>query len=385
MLARSVVGRHMRPERPRTRVIVTASIAMFVVGLAIGAAGGWTVEHHGGARHVLASIGRAAGVAEPATPTAAPIAGAGTGIPATQHATRTSVAANPALYASWAPPADVPSTGVLLEEQIPGTVSHFAARPALVYLPPAALVAHPPALPVVVLLSGQSRDASPDDLELQGHLSTMMDAIASANRGLAPIVVVPDQLETGTNNPMCVDGPLGNSRTYLTRDVPNWIRAHLAVQTAASAWTIGGFSQGGTCAIQLGAGLPNLFRNIIDVSGELGPTLGTVDTTVQKGFRGDFSAYEAAQPGAEMAAHGRYSGEQTYFTAAQLDTVYGPAMPVVSAMAAKAGMSVTTMEIPHARHDWAMASGAIASGLRWLMPRIGLQPPERARLFRRLQ
>jgi S-formylglutathione hydrolase FrmB len=170
---------------------------------------------------------------------------------------------------------------------------------------------------------------------------------------------------------MCVDGPLGNSRTYLEQDVPAWITSHLRVQTGATAWTVGGFSQGGTCAIQLGAGDPQRFGNVIDVSGELGPTESTRAETLH-GFGGSVAAWRAAQPIAVMAQHGPYTGTSAFFTAAQLDRHYGPAMPVVAAHAAAAGMHVTRWIVPGGGHDWAMARAAIAAGMAWLEPRVGL-------------
>lgn len=276
------------------------------------------------------------------------------------------------LATTWEPPADLPQQGRLLRVAVPGTTSHFVARDALLWLPPAALVADPPPLPVAVLMAGQSRGAGPDDLETAGHIAQTMDAIASLNRGLAPIVVVPDQLGPQSGNPMCIDGPLGNSSTYLEHDVPAWITSHLRVQTGAAAWMIGGFSQGGTCAIQLGAGDPARYGNIVDVSGELGPTLGNAARTIALGFSGDAAAYRAAQPLAMMARHGRYPATAAFFTAAALDHKYGPAMPVVAARAAAVGMHVTTWVLPGARHDWAMASAALAAGMAWLEPHVGL-------------
>lgn len=292
------------------------------------------------------------------------------GIPATERPT-SHEPSSVDLATTWTPPADLPQQGRLLHVAIPGTRSHFVARDALLWLPPAALVADPPPLPVTVLMSGQSRGAGPDDVETGGHIAHTMDAIAGLHRGLAPIVVVPDQLGPRSGNPMCVDGPLGNSRTYLEQDVPAWITSHLRVQTGATAWTVGGFSQGGTCAIQLGAGDPQRFGNVIDVSGELGPTELTRAETLH-GFGGSVAAWRAAQPIAVMAQHGPYTGTSAFFTAAQLDRHYGPAMPVVAAHAAAAGMHVTRWVVPGGGHDWAMARAAIAAGMAWLEPRVGL-------------
>lgn len=292
------------------------------------------------------------------------------GIPAAEHPT-SDEPSSVDLATTWTAPADVPQHGRLLRVAIPATRSHFVARDALLWLPPAALVADPPPLPVAVLMSGQSRGASPDDVETGGHIARTMDALADLHRGLAPIVVVPDQLGPRSGNPMCVDGPIGNSRTYLEQDVPAWITSHLRVQTGATAWTIGGFSQGGTCAIQLGAGDPQRFGNVIDVSGELGPTELTRAETLH-GFSGSVAAWRAAQPLAVMAQHGPYTGTSAFFTAAQLDRRYGPAMPVVAAHAAAAGMHVTRWVVPGAKHDWSMARAAIAAGMAWLEPRVGL-------------
>lgn len=278
------------------------------------------------------------------------------------------------LATTWVAPSDMPQTGRLLHVSIPGTTSHFTARDALLYLPPAALVADPPPLPVAVVMPGQSRGSGPDDLQNGGHIEQTMDAIAELHRGLTPIVVVPDQLGPESGNPMCVDGPLGNSRSYLEHDVPAWITSHLRVQTGAAAWTIGGFSQGGTCAIQIGAGDPSRFGNIIDGSGELGPTLGDQAQTIALGFSGNSAAYQAAQPLAVMARHHHYADTWAFFTSAALDRKYGPAMPVVAARAAATGMHVTTWVVPGARHDWTTARAAIAAGLAWLEPHVGLAP-----------
>ncbi|MDQ1582946.1 MAG: hypothetical protein QOF36_1000, partial [Microbacteriaceae bacterium] len=66
----------------------------------------------------------------------------------------------------WSAPAGMPAQGRIGTVDIPGTVSHFNARPAVVYLPPAALVADPPTLPVMIVFSGQP--GSPADLFTAG-------------------------------------------------------------------------------------------------------------------------------------------------------------------------------------------------------------------------
>ena len=136
--------------------------------------------------------------------------------------------------------------------RIPNDRSQFSARPANIYLPPAALSEKPPALPVFVLLAGQP--GSPDRLFTAGSIPAMMDAYAAQHDGLAPVVVSPDQNGSSFHNSLCVDSPVyGKAETYLSRDVPAWIRANLPVASQPRLWAIGGFSQGGTCSQPTGS------------------------------------------------------------------------------------------------------------------------------------
>ena len=273
---------------------------------------------------------------------------------------------------SWKAPSDMPRHGRYGSVRIPGTESRFRARPGIVYLPPAALVQHAPRLPVVVMLSGQGPGAAPTNVFEAGRMAQRLDRIAAAQHGLAPIVVVPDQLGEATRNPMCVDGPLGNSQTYLTRDVPSWIRSHLHVEPRGADWAIAGFSQGGTCAVQLGAGFPELFGSFIDVSGQRGPTLGDHDETVQRGFRGDAAAYAAAQPARILAADAPYPASAAFFGVGADDDRYGPQQTEVAAAARRAGIAVTEYRVPDSGHDWHTAGTALEAGLEWLEPRVHL-------------
>ncbi|CAN5371653.1 alpha/beta hydrolase-fold protein [soil metagenome] len=273
------------------------------------------------------------------------------------------------LSAAWVAPAGMPVHGVVGSVAIPATASGFVARKALVYLPPAALTAAPPELPVVITLSGQP--GAPSDPLLSGHLIETLDAYAAAHSGLAPIVVSPDQLGAPENNPMCVDGARGNSATYLTVDVVDWIRAALPVSNDAAEWGIAGFSQGGTCSIQLGAGHPELFGAILDVSGELVPADGDEEDTIEAGFAGSRAAYLAALPEAVLKQHAPY---RTFavFAVGQNDTVYRPDALVMSAAAREAGMTVTYFEAPDSAHDYATATYAFDRGFAELSANWGL-------------
>jgi enterochelin esterase-like enzyme len=340
----------------RTSALRRATAVLGVVVFLL--AGALAVNRDAGAYPTLAA---ALGV--DTAPALGPVPGAGA-------SASSSTAFDPALWSTWKAPADMPSKGRWGTVHIPGTQSGFPARDAIVYLPPAALVADAPALPVVVMMSGQP--ANPEAVVTAGHLVATLDAFAAANHGLAPIAVVPDQLSADDHNPMCVDGALGNSATYVTSDVVQYVSSHYHVASGPRAWTVGGFSQGGTCSIQFGAARPDLFGSIVDVSGELGPSVGSPEETIDAGFAGDRAAYDAAQPQAIMTAHGRYSDTAAFFAVGADDPTFAAFERANSAAAAAAGMTVTRYTSPGSGHDWTTATNGFAVGIGDLYPRMGL-------------
>lgn len=274
------------------------------------------------------------------------------------------------LAESWHAPAGMPTAGSIGSVIIPATVSHFAARSAIVYLPPAALVKHPPRLPVLEMLSGQP--GGPSDLISAGALGSIANGFADSHSGLAPIVVIPDQLGAPQDNPMCVDSALGNSATYLTDDVPNWIVTHLHVLSGRANWAIGGFSQGGTCSIQLGAKYSALYGSILDISGQLAPHRGTVAATIAKGFHGSAAEYAAAAPTALLTEGAPYADTLAIFIVGQADTRFGQASVALSAAARAAGMTVHYEQSPGTAHDWHTVQFALRQALPLLGAKWGI-------------
>ncbi|OJX67913.1 MAG: hypothetical protein BGO95_06020 [Micrococcales bacterium 73-13] len=268
-----------------------------------------------------------------------------------QPATRPSIA-------EWTAPAGLATAGAVSEVEIPATVSGFPARPAVVYLPPAALADDAPLLPVWIVLSGQP--GSPEDPLTAAGLLARLDAYAAAHQGLAPIVVAADQLGSPDANPMCVDGPLGNSASYLTVDVVHWIETRLPATTDHARWAIGGMSQGGTCASQLGPAHPDLFGGFVDASGELVPSVGSVDDTVARGFDGDRSAYLAATPLAILAANAPLTGMIAVLGVGEQDTRFRDGIEQLAAAAQAAGATTTLAVWPNTAHDataWGLTLG----------------------------
>jgi enterochelin esterase-like enzyme/multisubunit Na+/H+ antiporter MnhB subunit len=264
----------------------------------------------------------------------------------------------------WSP-ADVPDKGTLSEIEIPGALK---GRPAWIYLPPAYSVKPRPRLPVLVLLAGQP--GSPRDWYDAGRISDNMDEFARAHNGLAPIVVMPDSLGSLTANPLCLDSKLGQSETYLTRDVPKWIKERLTVDERREAWTVAGLSQGGTCSLQLAVRAPDVYGNFIDLSGQREPTLGTRAETVKAAFGGDEAAFVRVNP-LDILAKQRFPQLAGVIVAGKDDGVYRPAAAEVFEACRKAGMDVLWKELPGG-HDWNVWRPGLYGSLPWLAQRTGL-------------
>ena len=273
--------------------------------------------------------------------------------------------------ADWHAPAGMPHEGETISVRIPGTVSHFHARKAVVWLPPAARTAHPPKLPVLVSLSGQP--GQPADMFQTGDLGEYLEHYAETHDGLAPIVVAPDQLGAPERNPMCVDSRrLGRSATYVMTDTVRWIRHHLPVASAPSAWGIVGFSEGATCAMQFSAAHPDVFGTTLAISSEIGPRNGSVQQTIALGFGGSVAAYRAAAPSAIMTAHGHYPHHLTVFGYGQDDAPYRASTDALRAVAERVGMQTSLIVSPGSAHDWNTVRYVLSHGLPAVIAHLGL-------------
>ncbi|OIH94691.1 hypothetical protein BIU90_05535 [Curtobacterium sp. MCBA15_001] len=273
--------------------------------------------------------------------------------------------------ATWTAPAGMPRTGKAMSFRIPGKVSHFRARKAVVWLPPAALTADPPTLPVLVTFSGQP--GQPSDMFQAGGMGRYLDAYAAAHRGLAPIVVAPDQLGAPNRNPMCLDSrQLGRSATYVMTDTVNWIKDHLNVGTGPSAWGVDGFSEGATCAMQFSAEHPDVFGSTLAVSSELAPFTGSAQHSAQVAFHGSMAKYAAAAPIAVMHRNAPYRDHLTVFGFGQDDAPYRATTAKLRAAAEQAGMQTQVIVSPGSAHDWNTVRYVLAHGLPPVIAHLGL-------------
>ncbi|WP_032374041.1 alpha/beta hydrolase [Rhodococcoides fascians] len=274
------------------------------------------------------------------------------------------------LSQSWLPPQAMPSTGIVSTVTIAGSVSGFAAREAWIYLPPAYLSVPRAQLPVLVLVPGQP--GTPRDWFDGGTLDVVLDSYAGAHAGLAPIVVVADPLGSQLAQTLCVDSPAGNAFTYLSVDVPAWIRSTLQVDPDPRHWAVGGMSAGGTCALQLAVNAPTVYPTFLDISGQDEPTVGTRRQTVTQFFGGDPAAFAAVNP-VDVLARTRLPDTAGTIVAGSTDRVYGPQAQRVLAATTAAGVDVRYLELPGG-HSWSVWGPGLSQSLPWLGTRLGLTP-----------
>lgn len=303
-------------------------------------------------------------------PTVAALVGISLDVPLDIKQPPTKAAANQSvLWRDWAPPRNLPATGVTRTQVIPGTLSGFTARPAGIYLPPAALVDSPPALPLVVMMMGQPGDPDPR------FAADSLNEFAAQNRGLAPIVIVADQLGNSLVDDLCLDtARFGNAETYINKDVVDWARSNLNVIGDAKHWTVAGYSHGGQCAISFGTKYPEIWGNILDISGEEYPGAEHAEDILQNTFNGDQAAYDAQKPAQILKTH-RYNDIYAVFTACLDDPAYLLVAREISSAASQAGMTVSLVEIPEGGHVIGALRAGLREGFGILYPRLGLSEP----------
>ena len=274
------------------------------------------------------------------------------------------------LSRNWSPPTSMPSTGIVSTASIPGLMSGFRAREAWIYLPPAYLSVPRAQLPVLVLVPGQP--GTPRDWFDGGRLDAVLDSYAAANAGLAPDVVVADPLGSRLAQTLCVDSPAGHAFTYLSVDVPAWIRSTLQIDPDPRHWAVGGMSAGGTCALQLAVNAPAVYPTFLDISGQDEPTVGTRRQTVDQFFGGDPVAFAAVNP-LDVLARTRLPDTAGTIVAGSTDRTYGPQAQRVLAATTAAGVDVRYLELPGG-HSWSVWGPGLSQSLPWLGTRLGLTP-----------
>ena len=271
----------------------------------------------------------------------------------------------------WKPSGGLPAGGVLRKTPIPGTASGMNNRDAYIYLPPAYFAANRPALPVLVLVAGQP--GGPADWLAGGAIRGHMDSFAAAHGGVAPVVVIPDPNGSQSANTMCMDSKIAKADTYLSQDVPRWIGATLAVDTNHSHWAVGGFSFGGTCAIQMGTRHPDVYADVLGFSSEAEPAIAKErQKTIDAAFPGNPDEFIKQTP-LEIMKHQRFEGSGMYLTAGQNDPDFVGNLNTLAAAAKDAGFTVQAHVVEHTGHSWDTSSKRFGDALAFLGSQWGLK------------
>jgi S-formylglutathione hydrolase FrmB len=264
----------------------------------------------------------------------------------------------------------LPSQGVLVRVAIPPHVSHFAAHPAYVYLPPSWFAEVTPSLPTLVLLPGEPGSAA--DWSDQGEADNTADAFAAAHGGVAPIIVMPDPNGYATVDTECVDSRFGRAETYLVDDVPAYAHDKLHAATGPGTMAIAGLSAGGTCSVTLALNHPDVYGTFASYSGFAHPQYleDTVQQTVDILFDGSRSAYDAHDP-EHLLQTGHWVDLAGWFEVGDQDTEPVGAARTLQPLALKAGIATCVLVRPGG-HDFDLWSQALVDSFPWLAWRLGL-------------
>jgi enterochelin esterase-like enzyme len=262
---------------------------------------------------------------------------------------------------------NAPTSGKLYKLDIPGKVSKLKARSAYVYLP---AIYNSPGLinlPVIVLTSGVP--GSPSDWVGLG-IKNVMDQFAKSHDGITPIVFMVDDTGSVNNDTECVNSPRGNIETYLSVDVPNFIKKNFHVEDSPTNWAIGGISLGGTCSIMMTLLHPNVYHYFIDLGGEIGPEVGSKQQTIDQLFHRSEKDWAAHQPSILLATH-TYKNIGGFFGDGNQDTRdVTSAITQLSIQSKKAGID-SVSETLNGAHTFNVWAQTYEDSLPWISNRIG--------------
>jgi hypothetical protein len=243
------------------------------------------------------------------------------------------------------------ANGAQLTVRIPPTASGFSARDAHLFVPSGWLRDPTSTRPVVEMMMGQPGRPT---------LGATLDALHSLGAERlddAPFVLVVDQIGAIDKNPPCSDTDGGRLDTYLSKDVPDWMRGNVPASGDRKDWVIAGYSHGGECAAYLGAKHPETWGNVVDISGPDKPGEHRPGYTRDTYYGGSQAAYEATWPAHILAATTYPEPMTGIFVAGGLDSHFRPQVEATATAAEKAGWKVTYWAVPDSTHTQALGPG----------------------------
>lgn len=259
------------------------------------------------------------------------------------------------------------TNGQVYSLDIPGTISKFHPRKAWVYVPAVATGTSKINLPVIVMTPG-----FPGLTEnwLGSGLEATMNQFAKLHHGITPLVFMVDNAGSLTNDTECVDSPRGLVETYLSTDVPNYIKANFEVGASPDNWAIGGLSMGGMCSAMIALRHPNVYHYFIDLGGESGPEIGSKQKTITTLFGGSESAWAAHQPVLLLQTN-KYQNMGAFIAVGKSDSlVLLNAQRELYQAAKNAGLETVYEEVG-GQHTFAVWQQTFKDSLPWLSNRLG--------------
>jgi S-formylglutathione hydrolase FrmB len=276
----------------------------------------------------------------------------------------------------------IPSTGQVATVQIPGPAAGQPAKDAYVYLPPAWCNNDDTDYPVAIMLHGAPSPEGGKDFLGAMELVKYADAFAADHGGKTPVIVMPNA--GSPNDTECADSQkYGKIETYLTTDVPNWIRSWNVltdrIQPPGKGWIIGGYSMGGTCSLMLALRHPELFQTFADYGGD---AFGTGDgipadqqrtQTIRDLFGGDAQAFDSRDPSKQLTTK-KFPAMGGWFGVGGADQGTLRDMRRYYDQAQAAEIAVCFDVIPDVDHTFVAWKPTMANSFPWLAARTGLIP-----------
>jgi enterochelin esterase-like enzyme len=174
----------------------------------------------------------------------------------------------------------------MLSVTVRGPASHLSL-PMYVYLP-AAYRGGTRHFPVIEALHGYP--GTPVTWLRKLNVQSTLDREIAAGRMAPTVVLFPYQTPERLLDTECTnlrDGP--QTETFLTVDVPAYVRAHYRVRTDRAGWGLTGYSAGAFCAINLALRHPDRYAAAASLSGYAEPGIdvgdGSQNTTNNPGWR----------------------------------------------------------------------------------------------------
>jgi S-formylglutathione hydrolase FrmB len=209
------------------------------------------------------------------------LAGAVSGTTNTSQLRSGSTAADAAKASTTRAADDVPGTPQPLpagSQVAPGVRSYSVTGPLsgisgqiLLALPPGYDAASDRRYPVIETFSGYPGSLSQwvKTMSLPTYLSE-----AVRQHTISETVVISPQVEVPAGaDTECVNGRPGTPQleTWLARDVPNWLAAHVRIRTDRGSWTTMGLSSGGWCAAMIAMLNPDQYGGAVVFGGYFRP------------------------------------------------------------------------------------------------------------------